>query len=106
MNRETELLRHQVAALLHDAIVEQDMRLEDLSHLTGMSVSRITAALAAQRYGRRDLTLGEISLIFGALNHDLKITADPTIYSASVLFSRATPQSDYQLDMFPSGSKE
>jgi hypothetical protein len=105
MNRETELLRHQLAALLHSAIVEQDMRIEDLSNLTGVDIGRITAALAARRYGKRDLSLSEISLMFRVLNHDLKITAEPTTYPLSYLFSK-TGDSDYQLDMFPSGTKE
>mgnify|MGYP006293737059 CR=1 FL=1 len=103
--RYIERLRHGLAGLLHHAIVEQDIRIYDLSALTGIPERKIKDVLSAKSLSRNDLTLGEIGALFEMLNHDLNMEATPSVFPET----RVVMQYDepgYQIDMFANAEGE
>lgn len=76
-SRAVERARHQLAIMLHEALMDQDVAPMNLAAKTGIGEKRISSILAGTARERGDITFAEMISMFEFLNHEVNFDAEP-----------------------------
>jgi hypothetical protein len=72
-SRVVERARHQLAILLHTALIDRDMAPMNLAAKTGIGEKRISSILSGTARERGDITFAELVSMFEFLSHELSL---------------------------------